>query len=75
MLLTKEILMEPFGLLTSKVRSPSHFLRGPRSNFPWSILEFGEGWRERGEMNCGNLGEGCGRRDFPGDTNNIHCLT
>ena len=26
-------------------------------------------------MNCGNLGEGCGRRDFPGDTNNIHCLT
>ena len=26
-------------------------------------------------MNCGNLGEGCGRRDFPGDTNNIYCLT
>ena len=26
-------------------------------------------------MNCGNLGEGCGRRYFPGDTNNIHCLT
>ena len=26
-------------------------------------------------MNCGNLGEGCWRRDFPGDTNNIHCLT
>ena len=26
-------------------------------------------------MNCGNLGEECGRRDFPGDTNNIHCLT
>ena len=26
-------------------------------------------------MNCGNLGEGCGKRDFPGDTNNIHCLT
>ena len=26
-------------------------------------------------MNCGNLGEGCGRRDFPGDTSNIHCLT
>ena len=26
-------------------------------------------------MNCGNLGEGCGRRNFPEDTNNIHCLT
>ena len=26
-------------------------------------------------MNCGNLGEGCRRKDFPGDTNNIHCLT
>ena len=26
-------------------------------------------------MNCGNLGEECGRRDFPGDTNNIYCLT
>ena len=26
-------------------------------------------------MNCGNLGEGCGRRDFPGDPNNIYCLT
>ena len=26
-------------------------------------------------MNCGNLGEGCGRRDFTGDTNNIYCLT
>ena len=25
-------------------------------------------------MNCGNLGEGCRRRSFPGDTNNIHCL-
>ena len=21
------------------------------------------------------LGDGCGRRDFPGDTNNIYCLT
>ena len=41
---------------------------------PWSILEFGEGWRERGEMNCENLGEGCERRNFPGDTNNIHCV-
>ena len=28
-----------------------------------------------GEMNCGNLGEECGKRDFPGDTNNIHCRT
>ena len=26
-------------------------------------------------MNCGNLGEGCGRRDFPGDPYNIYCLT
>ena len=26
-------------------------------------------------MNCGNLAEGCERKDFPGDTNNIHCLT
>ena len=36
------------------------------------------GWgrpEERGEMNCGNLEEGCERRDFPGDTNNIHLLT
>ena len=31
--------------------------------------------RRRGKMNCGNLGEECGRRDFPGDTRNIHCLT
>ena len=27
------------------------------------------------EMNCGHLGEGCGKRDFPVDTSNIHCLT
>ena len=27
------------------------------------------------EMNCGNLGEGCGKRDFPGDANDIDCLT
>ena len=27
------------------------------------------------KMSCGNLGEGFGERDFPGDTNNIHCLT
>ena len=26
-------------------------------------------------MNLEVLGEGCERRDFPGDTNNIHCLT
>ena len=25
-------------------------------------------------MNCGNLGEGCGRRDFPGDANNKQLL-
>ena len=31
--------------------------------------------RGRGEMNCGNLGEGYGRREFQGDTNNIYCLT
>ena len=66
---------EPFKLLTSKVRSPSHFLRSPRSNLPLSIQEFGEDQRGRGEMNCGNLGEGCRRRDFPRDTNNIYCLT
>ena len=30
---------------------------------------------ERDEINCGNVGEGCRRRDFPGDTNDIHCLT
>ena len=66
--------MEFFGLLTSKVRSPSHFL-GAEIKFAmvnsgvWGRLE------GRDEMNCGNLGEGCGRRDVPGDTNNIHCLT
>ena len=32
------------------------------------VKEVGEDRRERGEMNCGNLGEGCGRRNFPGDT-------
>ena len=53
----------------------SHFFRSPGSNLPWSILVFGEDWRGRGEMNCGNLGEGCRRRDFSGDTNNMHCLT
>ena len=26
-------------------------------------------------MNCGNLGEGCRTRNFPGDANNICCLT
>ena len=26
-------------------------------------------------MNGGHLGEGYRRRDFPGVTNNIHCLT
>ena len=25
-------------------------------------------------MSCENLGEGFGERDFPGDTNNIHCI-
>ena len=49
--------------------------RSPGSILPWSIQEFGEDERARGEMNCENLGEGCGRRDFPGDTNNIYCLT
>ena len=53
---------------------PEPFFLGPRSNLPWYSGGFGrpEG---RGEMNCGNLGEGCRRRDFLGDTNNIHCLT
>ena len=41
---------------------------------PRSIQEFGEDRRERGKMSCENLGEGFGERDFPGDTNNIHCL-
>ena len=46
------------------------------SILPWSIQEVVEDQMEgRGEMNCGNLGEGCRRRDFPGDTNNMHCLT
>ena len=31
---------------------------------PWSIQEFGEDWRGRGEMNCGNLGEGSGEEIF-----------
>ena len=62
--------MEPFELLTSNIRSPSHSFRSPGS-----IMESGEDWRGRGEMNCGNLGEGCRRRDFPGDTNNSCCLT
>ena len=45
------------------------------SILPWSIQEVVEDQMEgRGEMNCGNLGEVCGRRDFPGGTNNIHCL-
>ena len=47
----------------------------PWSNLPWSIQEFGEDRRGKGEMNCGNLGEGCGKRDFQGDNNNVHCLT
>ena len=53
---------------------PEPFFLGPRSNLPW----YSGGWGRpegRGEMNCGNLGEGCMRRDFLGDTNNIHCLT
>ena len=53
---------------------PEPFFLGPRSNLPWYSGGFGrpEG---RGEMNCGNLGEEYGRRDFPGDINNFHCLT
>ena len=44
---------------------------------PWWQVNSG-GWgrpKGRGEMNCGNLGEECRRRDFLGDTNNINCLT
>ena len=47
-LLPKEILKEPFGLLTSKVRSPSHFSRSP-GVWEWGV---GEGsrklWKFRG---------------------------
>ena len=46
-----EIFMEPFGLLISKVRSPSHFVRSPGSNLPWLIQEVREDRRGRGEMN------------------------
>ena len=73
--LPREIFMELFGLLTSKVRSPSHLFRSPGSNLPWSIQQVGE---DRGGgvwCNCINLGERSGRRDFPRDTNNIHRLT
>ena len=53
--------MEPEGLLP----------RSPGSNLPWSIPEFGEDWRGRVKR----IVEGCERRDIPGDTNKIHCLT
>ena len=54
--------------------SPNHFLKEPR--IKCAMVNSGSWGRpeERGEMNCGNL-EGCETRDFPGDTNNIHCLT
>ena len=42
-LFLKEIFMEPF-VLTSKVRSPSHFFRSPGSNLPWPIQGVGEDW-------------------------------
>ena len=53
-LLPKEILKEPFGLLTSKVRSPSHFSRSPG-------VQWGRG-RGVGRVviSCGNIGEGHG---------------
>ena len=71
-LLPKEIFMKPLGLLTLKVKSPSHFFTNPGSNLPWSIQEVTEDRGEEEGCNCINLGEGSGRRDFPGDTNNIH---
>ena len=42
-LLLKKIFMELF-VLTSKVRSPSHFFRSPGSNLPWPIQGVGEDW-------------------------------
>ena len=42
-LLPKEISKEPFGLLTSKVRSPSHYFRSPAQKLPWSIKGEGVG--------------------------------
>ena len=54
---------------------PKPFFSEPRIKFAM-VNSGGWGRRERrGEMNCGNLGEGCGRRDFPGDNYNIHCVT
>ena len=41
-LLPNEIFMKPFGLLTLKVKSPSHFFRSPGSNLPLSIQEVEE---------------------------------
>ena len=68
--------MEPFGFPKIRVRSPSHFLGALDQFFHGQFRRLGKtGGEGRGEMNCGNLGEECGRRDFPGDTNNIYCLT
>ena len=65
--LPKEIFME-------KVSSPSHFLE-PGIKFA-VVSSRGRGRPGvKGEMVCGNLGEWSGRRDFPGDANNIHRLT
>ena len=59
-------------ILTRKFRSPSHLL-GTQKNFVVVSGRGGRGWGRLGKtgggMNCGNLGEGSGGRDFPWDTN------
>ena len=64
-LLPKEIFEEPFGLLTLKVRSPSHFLGAPDKicrGQSWGLGKTGKG---RGVVvSCGNLGEGPGDSPF-----------
>ena len=63
-LLSMEIFMEPFRLLISKVRSPSHFVRSLASNLPWSIQEVREDRRGRGEMNLEVQGRAAGEEIF-----------
>ena len=48
---------------------PMPFFQEPGIKFAMVNLVVCGGSEGRVEMNCGNLGEGCGRRDFPGDTN------
>lgn len=50
-LLPKEIFKGPFGLLTSKIRSPSHFVSETRIKF--AVVNLGVGTdRGRGGVNC-----------------------